>query len=174
MADEHRLTFELSYSGELEILALNSVVKKMSISKRSHEYIRRIMVLGLQFKKILNKVNHKIPEIQKAITGKEIHSKSREFKFRLNIEGESNLATTPEEEIWTAISKISKRDQRKQYLRELFLYGYWFESLAERDISVINQLIGGGMPITSANLGDIPNVLAENSAKTKLGGLMPQ
>lgn len=173
MTDEHRLTFELSQAAALEVAALDSVVEKMYISKRSHEYIRRIMVQGLLLTKVLKKVGRGIPEIEQAIALSPNGGATQEFKFRLNVETTANEAKTPEEEIWETVSKISRRDHRKSFLRELFLHGYWFESLAERDLPVINQLIGAGAPVDDANVVELPQPPAKNSAKSKLGGLMP-
>ncbi len=174
MTDEHRLTFELFRVPGLETTALDSIMEKLSISKRSHEYVRRIMVQGLVLTKILRKVDRSISEIQEAVNADCSGESSNEFKFRLNVElNSSQPVKTPEEEIWEAVSKISKRDERKHYLRDLFLHGYWFESLPGRDEKIIYQLFSKESEADSGTVIELPTPPAMNSAKSKLGGLMP-
>ena len=171
MTVEHRLAFELYRVEGLESSALDSVIQKISISKRSHEYIRRIMVQGFLLDRILDKAGINIPDLKSAICANYSGSESEEFKFRLNIEPDVELIT-PEKEIWTTASKISKRGGRKGYLRDLFLHGFWFETLPSRDANIIKRVFSNsaedeiGLPV-------VPVVPKQNSAKSKLGGLMP-
>jgi len=174
MADEHRLTFELFRVPGIETLALNSIIEKTSISKRSHEYVRRIMVQGLVLTKVLKKIDRSIPEIHRAIRADCSGERAEEFKFRLNVElNPAQSAITHEEEIWKVVSKISRRDERKNYLRDLFLHGYWFESLPERDETIINQFLAIENQADRGTVIEMPVPQAKNSAKSKLGGLMP-
>jgi hypothetical protein len=174
MTDEHRLTFTLFRVPGLEATALDSIMERLSVSKRSHEYVRRIMVQGLVLTKILKKVDRTISEIQHAVTADCSGECPNEFKFRLNVElNSSQPVKTPEEEIWVAASKITKRDERKDYLRDLFLHGYWFESLPGRDENIINQLFAKENQAESVTVIELPTPPVINSAKSKLGGLMP-
>jgi hypothetical protein len=174
MADEHRLTFALFRMPGLETTALDAIIDKLSISKRSHEYVRRIMVQGLVLTNILKKVDRSIAEIKNAVNADCSEELPHEFKFRLNVEINSSLPVkTPEEEIWKIVSKISKRDERKNYLRELFLHGYWFESLQEKDEKTINQLFAKENETVGVTVIELPTPPVMNSAKSKLGGLMP-
>ena len=173
MADEHRLAFELGQASEIEIAALESVIEKLSVSKRSHEYIRRLMVQGLLLTKILEKIGRSIPEIESAICTVPNKGTIQEFKFRLNVEVSSEKFQTPDEEIWDSVSKISKRNVRKGFLRKLFLHGYWFETLPERDLQTISIIFGSGSATQTDREPDQPKPPPKNSAKHKLGSLMP-
>jgi len=174
MTDEHRLTFDLFSVPGLETRALNSIKEKKAISKRSHEYVRRIMVLGLLFTKILDKAERNILEVQCAVAADCTGVKPVDFKFRLNVELNSHGSTkTREEEIWESVSKLRKRDERKKYFRYLFLHGYWFESLAERDSDTISQLFAKENVSGNGTVADLPSPRVNNSAKSKLGDLMP-
>lgn len=173
MTDEHRLAFELGHASDIEIAALESVIEKLSVSKRSHEYIRRLMVQGLLVIKILDRIGRTIPEIESAICTMPRKGTVQEFKFRLNVEVSSEKSQSPDEEIWDSVSKISKRNIRKGYLRKLFLHGYWFETLPGRDLHTINIFFGAGEQIQIIREEESPKPPAKNSAKHKLGSLMP-
>lgn len=172
MTVEHRLAFELYRVEGLEASALDSVVEKMSISKRSHEYIRRIMVQGYLLDQIFDKAGVTIPDLQSAKRNDCSGVQSEEFKFRLNIEEPSVELSTPEDEIWRAASKISKRGGRKNYLRHLFLCGFWFETLPSRDADIIKRVFSNGAEV-DAEPAPAPELPKANTAKNKLGGLMP-
>jgi hypothetical protein len=173
MADEHRLAFELGQASDIETAALKSVIEKLSVSKRSHEYIRRLMVQGLLLTKILERLGRTIPEIESAISTVPNRGTVQEFKFRLNVEATSEKFQTPDEEIWDSVSKISKRNVRKALLRKLFLHGFWFETLPARDLQTINIIFGVGAQIQSVIEVEPPKPPPKNSAKHKLGSLMP-
>jgi hypothetical protein len=173
MSDEHRLAFELGRASDIEIAALESVIEKISVSKRSHEYIRRLMVQGLLVIKILDRIGRKIPEIESAICIEPHKGTVKEFKFRLNVEVTSDQAQSPDEEIWDSVSKISKRNIRKGFLRKLFLHGYWFETLPGRDLNTINIFFGAGEQSQIIREQESPKPSAKNSAKHKLRNLIP-
>jgi len=94
-----------------------------------------------------------------------------EFKFRLNIENHSiSDSSSYEEEIWAGIRAYKKRIERKAYLRELFIYGYWFELLPSKELATIELLFSNTINITTPE----PNeTKPTNTAKKKLGDLMP-
>lgn len=173
MTEEHRLTFDLRPATQLESLALAAVQEKAAISKRCHEYIRRLMVQGLILKKVLKRVDAAIAEVAEAVAAPSNTVAAQELKFRLNVEapvigGEKTF----EEEIWQTVSGISRREHRKGYLRDLFLHGYWFEILPQRELAVVRQLIAPAQ-MENANVAELTVPPVKNSAKSKLGGLMP-
>ena len=173
MTAEHRLTFELFRVPGIEARTLNAILEKINISKRSHEYIRRIMIQGLALTKILKRLNRNVLEVDRAISVDNSSIEPQEFKLRLNVEAINDQSIkSPEEEIWNIVSKISKRDERKKYLRVLCIHGFWFETLPEREINVINQLFAMDLIVERAS-EERPIPKAISSAKSKLGGLMP-
>lgn len=174
MTDEHRLTFELTRATELEAAAMNSIIEKTAISKRSHEYVRRVMVQGLILRKILKKTDKDISELITALSADISSYKLNEFKLRLNVDTYlSTKVKTPETEIWESISKISKRKKRKKFLRELFIYGFWLETLPDRDLAVISQLVSRKEDVNDNNIIGLSIPSTVDSTKSKLGGLMP-
>jgi len=172
MKNEHRLKFKLFRSTEYELVALNSIVEKMRVSKRSHEYIRRVMIQGFTLKDVVRKLGKTIPDVSNSISQDCSNVGFIEIKFRLNLEiDELTTDETPESRIWAEVSGISKRDIRKEYLRELFLYGHWFESLPLRSVDVIQNVFSNNAEVIE--LETLKQPLPKTGlAKEKLGALM--
>lgn len=171
MITEHRLAFTLYHASDLESEAIRCLVEKQDVSKKSHEYCRRLISVGVTVLDVFSKIDHPIEQVESAIEAKNSgRCSSEEFVLRLTFV-ESETFYSPESEVRKNVVGLHRTAARKEYLRKLLLYGYWFETLPSRNKDEVINIF----PIKEINKEAIPLEVREtkSTTQTKLGGLMP-
>lgn len=171
MSNEHRLAFTLYNASAFESEAIRCLFEKQSISKKGHEYCRRLVSLGVTVLDIFSKTGQSIEQVESAIKAKNGgRCSTEEIMLRLTFI-ESETFYSPESKIWRKVLDLHRTTARKEYLRELFLYGYWFESLPSRNESEILNAFS----VSEKNIEPLPNEEKKTISTTQsiLGDLMP-
>jgi len=168
-SEEHRFSFSLYEGHEFERDLIKSINSRAP--KRQKEYLRHLACQGITLQRLLEKMHKSVDEIDDAIREKNKECSHCDFVLRLNSGMDDGSL---EGEILTGITSANKRNDRKKYIREAILFGYWLEDLPNKSISKINQLFDVKTVIDEGDIS-ISSVGVEKNheAKKQFGSLMP-
>lgn len=166
---EHRYKFYLSDETDIDREA-SSFVQKHELTNpyRASELVRRLIAQGFSFMTMLAKVNADIRVVEDAMEKPSRVESGPPLLLRLN-PGDINAGI----DVWKSLLSEHNTRLRQQYLRRMFLYGYWLENTPVSSPEKISEVIRSS--------DHAPAVVTENEsikveapkAKMSLGNLMP-